>query len=459
MNRVKVIKGNFFLLIYILSVFAYINVRILDLSDYMLMCKTLMYSFLFCWYVVRANTINSFFVFVLSLFVASDLLYVYYNYEIKYVLTSTFIANISLVYFIGNKIKNHVEQSVNTLKVLKIITLVLSVAYGISLFISGYTAVLVVFIISLLLLFYMALQYYKKEVKESSFLILASICTLIISMAFEVLNKVVIEYTYYTIIHAITYALFLFLITKSILLEDEYDINITREEKFFLNRHLSIILFVVFSIIYTYLRVIDNTDFVMYITKTFLIVVMFLYYINLRTVGYNQFFLMLSVLHLVGGNVFVSTDEASFVQGVGFYFLVNIILIIMLIKKIGAITFKDIVYYLLPSLLIAAVFIYYVFSDVELQFLIITFSTTLSILVATSVKYFYTNSNRTSFFLFFSIQTMVACYIFAAYVRLVQPSLLFNFFEAILYCLELYFLTEFFIAKNREFSSEKTLRN
>lgn len=459
MNRVKVIKGNFFLLIYVLSVFAYINVRILDLSDYMLMCKTLMYSFLFCWYVVRTNTINSFFVFVLSLFVLSDLLYVYYNYEIKYVLTSTFIANISLVYFIGNKIKNNVEQSENIFKYLKISAIFLVVAYGVSLFISGYKAVLVIFIISLLLLFFTALHYYKKEVKESSFLILASICTLIISMAFEVLNKVVVEYIYYTIIHAISYSLFLFLITKSILLEDEYSINITREEKFFLNRHLSIILFVVFSIIYTYLRVIDNTSFIMYLVKSFLIIIMFLYYINVRVTKYSTFFLTLSVLHLVGGNVFVRVEEASFMRGVSFYFLVNLTLIFMLIKKIGIITAKDLLHYFLPVFVVTILFVHFAFDNAEIQLLIYTFTFTLSILISLSLKYLFENKSKVALYLFLSIIILTLCYIFSVWVRLVKPNFLFVFLEAILYCLELYFLTEFFIARNKEFSSKKRLSN
>lgn len=319
-----------------------------------------MHSSLFCWYVVRTHKINPFFLFVISLFVSVDVLYYYINDE-KYIWSIFFLVNLGLIYFLTSTIKRSVNISE---KVIYSFIIVFLVALLIGVLLSSYYIITIFFVLSLLLPFFIALYYYKYEVKESSFLILASVGVLIVYYSFLALNLMISNYINYVAIQLIAYVLFLFLITKSIIEEDKYDLKLSKEDKYFLNKNLSITFFIVFSIVYTYLRLENNTSFIMYLVKSFLIIIMFLIY---------------------------------------------------------------------------------------------TFTFTLSILISLSLKYLFENKSKVALYLFLSITTLALCYVFSVWVRLVKPNLLFVSLEAILYCLELYFLTEFFITENKELKLKEGL--
>lgn len=214
-------------------------------------------------------------------------------------------------------------------------------------------------------------------------------------------------------------------------------------------KNISLALYFVVSCAYVFFRVHDSRQ-LMYIFKTLVVVMLTVTYLVSIT-KISRLYVLILVFQLIGDLIFVKEDIDSFMLGIGFFFIINILLSLMVSEKIGVINPKDIFKIFIPVLIGILSVVYVIFASVGfIKVLVLTFTLTVAILLSVAVKYYLVSKKASSVWMLVGVITMIACYIFAGAIRLISPHILFSVLEASAYCFSIFCYCRFVILEDIE---------
>lgn len=212
----------------------------------------------------------------------------------------------------------------------------------------------------------------------------------------------------------------------------------------FSKKSISLFLFIIVSINYVFFRVVENEE-LMYVFKPLVIFTLAVHYL-ISANRINRLYILVLVFQLIGDFIFVKEDMDSFMLGIGFFFMINILLSLIITNRIGIINPKDIFRVFIPVSIIILAIVYVIFASVGfIKVLVLTFTLTVAVLLSASVKYYAVFKRESSKWMPAGVILTIVCYISAGAIRLIKPNVLFSVLESSTYCFSVYCYSRFIV--------------
>lgn len=216
-------------------------------------------------------------------------------------------------------------------------------------------------------------------------------------------------------------------------------------------KNITSLVFFLGCLAYVYLKL-EGTFFLEHISKYVIVALLTLYYL-VRKSKTNYLFLAIIIFQMIGDVIVINQiDHESFMIGVPFFFIVNILLVYLIMQKVVFIKLQRVFTPFIISTLLILTIVYLVFSKVGLMlFLVVSFSVMVVVLMTATLYYCRVKKeNVSSRFLLVSMCLLLLVYIFGGVTRLINPVYGFKLIVAVSYLGHLYSLTRYILAIEKE---------
>lgn len=188
----------------------------------------------------------------------------------------------------------------------------------------------------------------------------------------------------------------------------------------------------------------------MYVFKPLVVITIAVNYM-VSTSKINRLFMLVYIFQIIGDTIFVKEDQESFMLGIGFFFIINVLLSLLVVYKIDVLNPKDVLKIFVPVSITILTIVYIIFASIGfVKVLILTFTLTVAILLSVATKYFLSSKKQAARWVLIGAISMTLCYIFSGTIRLVKAHFIFSVLESSFYCFSLYCYSRFVLLEDNQ---------
>lgn len=193
----------------------------------------------------------------------------------------------------------------------------------------------------------------------------------------------------------------------------------------------------------------------MYVLKPLVILTLSVnYFVSANKI--NAMYVLVLAFQLIGDFIFVREDLNSFMTGIGFFFMINILMSLIVIKRIGVISPKDIFRIFVPLSITILTIVYLIFASVGfMKILVLTFTLTIALLLSASAKYYLFFRKESSKWILLGVFCMIICYMSAGAIRLIKADIVISISESSSYCIYVFCYSRFVALEEKSIAQKK----
>lgn len=207
-----------------------------------------------------------------------------------------------------------------------------------------------------------------------------------------------------------------------------------------IKKNITTILFFITSLVYVYYKVFFDIDRLLALKILMNSLLVINYFLSTKKI--DLLFSAILILELIGGGIFIANDE-NIVLGMGFFFIINLMLTLIVTKKTELINSKDTLIMTLIVSIIVVTATYFTFLSMGyIKLFIMLFAVVFSLLMSFSFINFKKTPNHYSFLFFLGVFLFLLRYLAGGYVRLVERNNILIIIETISFVLGIFFLTK-----------------
>lgn len=207
-------------------------------------------------------------------------------------------------------------------------------------------------------------------------------------------------------------------------------------------------LYFVMSILYAYYRLFLDIDELLFFRSSALILLFLNYAFKVKKVDF--LFLIVLLLEFIAGYVFLLNDN-GFVQGLAIFLIINLLLTVIITKRIGIIDKEDVtkIASIFGATLLVAV--YFIFKSAgHIRLLLVVFGVVFSMVLSCSYLDYKKNKGVFSIWFLVGVVLFLVRYILAGYTRLLESNNALNILEALSYIIGIFCFTKAMISTNEK---------
>lgn len=208
-------------------------------------------------------------------------------------------------------------------------------------------------------------------------------------------------------------------------------------------KNITLILYIIGCLIYIFLKQ-KSYLFLEQISKFVVVLLLVVHYLTLKT-KINYLFIVILLFEMIGDAIMMYYNVDNFMLGLPFFFVVNVLLILMMVERVKIIKLRYVLLFFIVSLSVILPIVYFVFAEVGFMlFIVVSFGVVVSMLMAGVFYYFKINPQKKSAkWLLLSVLLLVLLYVFGGYTRLVSQEPMMRLMTSLTYLGHLYSFVRF----------------